>query len=197
MPCPLLIPFEAHRVTNETFRWFSEARFHPSGTKVIATKRYTSGRSLGAGEGWEYSVPSVSALREGLASTIEAGSGVRRVSRSLPRGWTSQQYGDQQIGPEQLIWNGDDSIIYSKDVVDPSEFTYSGGEVPLLSAHVPYFPRTDLYFGVTRCSQGYICYIRAQSHLWHNQDFSGCISRRCKSSRAVSRSTHSCICTPC
>ncbi|KAF8810077.1 hypothetical protein BYT27DRAFT_7162151 [Phlegmacium glaucopus] len=113
------------RVTNETFRWFSEARFHPSGTKVIATKRYTSSRSLGAGEGWEYSVPSVSALREGLTSTVKEGSGIRRVSRSLPQGWTSQEYGDQQIGPEQLIWNGDDSIIYSLDVMDASEFTYS------------------------------------------------------------------------
>ena len=35
----LLISREAQRITNETFRWFSEARFHPSGTKVIATKR--------------------------------------------------------------------------------------------------------------------------------------------------------------
>ena len=129
MSYSILIPCEAHRVTNETYRWFSDARFHPSGTKVIATKRYTSGRSLGAGEGWEYSVPSVGALREGLTSTIEAGSGVRRVSRSLPRGWTSQEYNDQQIGPEQLIWSGDDSIIYSKDVMDSSEFAYSKGKV--------------------------------------------------------------------
>ena len=131
----MLISREAHRVTNETFRWFSEARFHPSGTKVIATKRYTSSRSLGAGEGWEYSVPSLSALREGLPSIIEAGSGIRRVSRSLPRGWTSQEYNNQQIGPEQLIWNGDDSIIYSKDVMDASVFAYSKGEFPRFSMY--------------------------------------------------------------
>ncbi len=126
---PVLIPNEAHRVTNETYRWFSEARFHPFGTKVIATKRYTSSRSLGAGEGWEYSVPSLRALREGVIPTIEAGSGVRRVGRSLPRGWTSQEYNNQQIGPEQLIWNGNDSIIYSKDVMDSNEFAYSKGKV--------------------------------------------------------------------
>jgi hypothetical protein len=128
MPCLLLTSPEAQRVTNETFRWFSEARFHPSGTKVIATKRYTGSRSLGAGEGWEYSVPSVRDLREGLISTIEAGSGVRRVSRTLPRGWTSEEYNNQQIGPEQLMWNGDDSIIYSMDVMDPSAFEYSKGK---------------------------------------------------------------------
>ena len=141
IPCPLFISREARRVTNETFRWFSEARFHPSGTKVIATKRYTGSRSLGAGEGWEYSVPSVHNLREGSISTIEAGSGVRRVSRSLPRGWTSEDYNEQQIGPEQLIWKGDDSIIYSMDVMDSSVFEYSKGKVLLFPAYVHYFKR--------------------------------------------------------
>ena len=140
MSSPSLISCEARRVTNETFRWFSEARFHPSGTKAIATKRYTGSRSLGAGEGWEYSVPSVHDLREGLISTIEAGSGVRRVSRSLPPGW-SEDYNEQQIGPEQLIWNGDDSIIYSKDVMDGSEFEYSKGKVLLFPAYMHYFRR--------------------------------------------------------
>jgi hypothetical protein len=130
---------EAQRVTNETLKWFSEARFHPSGTKVIATKRYISSRSLGAGEGWEYSVPSVRDLREGLISTIEPGSGVCRVSRSLPRGWTSEEYNNQQIGPEQLIWNGDDSIIYSKDVKDPSVFDYRKGKTLSFSAYMHYF----------------------------------------------------------
>ena len=90
---------------------------------------------MGAGEGWEYHVPSVQDLREGIISSIEAGSGIRRVSRSLPRGWTSEEYNDQQIGPEQLIWNGNDSIIYSKDVMDPSVFEYSKGKALLLSAY--------------------------------------------------------------
>jgi len=117
----------AQRVTNETYRWVSDARFHPSGSKVIATKWYTSERSLGAGEGWEYSVPSLESLRK-APKTIEVGSGTRLLGRSLPAGWTSEDYGEVQIGPEQFIWNGNDGIIYSKNVVDdPSSFTYGKG----------------------------------------------------------------------
>jgi hypothetical protein len=102
----------AKRVTNETYRYITDARFHPSGTKVIATKWYTTQRSLGAGEGWEYPVDST-------------GSGERVVGRTLPLGWTNEQYGDQQIGPEQFIWRGQDSLIYAKNVRDVSEFSYS------------------------------------------------------------------------
>ncbi|GLB35482.1 putative amidohydrolase family protein [Lyophyllum shimeji] len=117
---------DAQRVTNETYRWVSDARFHPSGSKVIATKWYTSGRSLGAGEGWEYAVPSMEDLKSRKQRTIAAGDGKRVISRTLPPGWSADQYGDQQIGPEQFIWNRDgDSIIYSKNVRDPSTFTYS------------------------------------------------------------------------
>ncbi|KII89304.1 hypothetical protein PLICRDRAFT_109538 [Plicaturopsis crispa FD-325 SS-3] len=108
----------ARRVTNETYRWVSDARFHPSEDKVIATKWYTSSRSLGAGEGWEYSIPSVDTV-------IEPGSGKRLLGRSLPAGWTAAQYGDQQIGPEQFIWSGNDTLIYSKNVADASAFSYS------------------------------------------------------------------------
>lgn len=119
--------FEAHdspaqRVTNETYRWVSDARFHPSGTKVIATKWYTSSRSLGAGEGWQYLVP------DSKDDTIEAGSGSRVVGRTLPLGWSPERYGDQQIGPEQFIWRGDDTLIYSKNVADQDgRFQYSKG----------------------------------------------------------------------
>ncbi|KAF8968323.1 hypothetical protein BDZ97DRAFT_1655335 [Flammula alnicola] len=115
----------ARRVTNETYRWVTDARFHPSGSKVIATKWYTSERSLGAGEGWEYVVPSLKDLRVEGAQSIEAGSGTRLVSRTLPLGWAAASYGDQQIGPEQFIWKGNDSIIFAKNVVDSSYFTYS------------------------------------------------------------------------
>lgn len=114
-------------MTNETYRWVSDARFHPSGSKVIATKWYTSSRSLGAGEGWEYSVPSLEDLREGATRKIPEGSGQRILSRTLPLGWTSQDYGEQQIGPEQILYHANDSIIYSKNVVDESEFAYSKG----------------------------------------------------------------------
>ncbi|KAK0458565.1 uncharacterized protein EV420DRAFT_1629551 [Desarmillaria tabescens] len=106
----------AYRVTNETYRWVSDARFHPSGKKVIATKWYTSRRSLGAGEGWEYSIPAP-------GDDIQSGSGVRLVGRTLPAGF--EDYGEQQIGPEQLIWHGEDRVIFSKNVRDPTSFTYS------------------------------------------------------------------------
>ncbi|KAG2020880.1 amidohydrolase, variant 3 [Coprinopsis cinerea AmutBmut pab1-1] len=115
----------ALRVTNETYRWVSDARFHPSGTKVVATKWYTSSRSLGAGEGWEYEVPSLEDIRNGVQPQIPVGSGTRVLSRTLPRGWTSSDYGDQQIGPEQIIWCGNDSVIFSKNSVDSSRFSYS------------------------------------------------------------------------
>lgn len=121
---PYLTRYIAHRLTNETYRWVSDARFHPSGKKVIATKWYTSERSLGAGEGWEYPIPDF------FDSTIEAGSGKRLVSRTLPLGWGPEDYGDQQIGPEQLIWLGGDSLIYSKNVMDTTgQFTYSKGSL--------------------------------------------------------------------
>ena len=87
-----------------------------------------SERSLGAGEGWEYAVPSLQDLRSKRVSTIEVGSGSRIISRSLPLGWTAENYGDQQIGPEQFIWSGNDTLIFSKNVVDESEFSYSKGK---------------------------------------------------------------------
>ncbi|KAH8100212.1 hypothetical protein BXZ70DRAFT_893558 [Cristinia sonorae] len=110
----------AQRVTNETYRWVSDARFHPSGATVIATKWHTTyGRSLGAGEGWEYPVPSSD-------GHIESGAGKRVVSRSLPFGWSPEQYEGQQVGPEQLIWHGEDTLIYAKNVMDASgQFSYS------------------------------------------------------------------------
>jgi len=116
----------ARRVTNETYRYVSDARFHPSHSKVIATKWYTSGRSLGAGEGWEYIVPSVDEIEKG-GSAVDVGAGRRLVGRSLPVGWAPEQYGDQQIGPEQIIWKGEDTLIYAMNVQDESTFTYSKG----------------------------------------------------------------------
>ncbi|KAG5651504.1 hypothetical protein H0H81_008398 [Sphagnurus paluster] len=115
----------AQRVTNETYRWVSDARFHPFDSTIITTKWYTSSRSLGAGEGWQYHVPSADDLESHKERRVVAGEGSRIVSRSLPRGWSSEEYGDQQIGPEQHIWNGGDSIIYSKNIVDESAFAYS------------------------------------------------------------------------
>ncbi|OSD02024.1 hypothetical protein PYCCODRAFT_1435709 [Trametes coccinea BRFM310] len=112
--------YGAQRVTNETYRWVSDARFHPSGTKVVATKWYTSARSLGAGEAWEYDIPDVS------MTAIKAGSGKRLVGRTLPVGWPPAYYGEQQVGPEQFIWWGNDTLIFSKNVIDTNgAWTYS------------------------------------------------------------------------
>ncbi|KAJ7442290.1 hypothetical protein FB451DRAFT_1057716 [Mycena latifolia] len=112
--------YDVQRVTNETYRWVSDARFNPSGTHVIATKWYTSSRSLGAGEGWEYPVPDFADN-----STISAGSGARVLGRTLPSGWTSEMYEEQQIGPEQFIWRGEDSVIFSKNIRNDREYSYS------------------------------------------------------------------------
>lgn len=125
-------------MTNETYRWVSDARFHPSENKVLATKWYTSSRSLGAGEGWVYDVPSIEELSSATVDPppasqrhVEAGSGHRVVGRTMPRGWTVDQYGDQQIGPEQLIWKDETTIIYAKNAVDESNFQYSKGALYL------------------------------------------------------------------
>ena len=117
----------AQRVTNETYRWVSDARFHPSGSKVVATKWYTTSRSLGAGEGWEYPVPSLEDLRSANKRKVSSGSGRRVLSRSLPSGWAAEEYGEQQIGPEQILYHGSDSVIFSQNVIDDNEFTYSKG----------------------------------------------------------------------
>nr|GAT47344.1 predicted protein [Mycena chlorophos] len=114
---------DALRVTNETFRWVSDARFDAAGKHVLATKWITSSRSLGAGEAWEYEVPSLNAFAQ---KPIAAGSGKRVLGRSVPRGWTHEQTGEaQQIGPEQSIPFGADSVIFSKNVMDEFQFQYS------------------------------------------------------------------------
>ena len=128
----------AHRVTNETYRFITDARFHPSGTKVIASKWYTSSRSIPAGEGWQYEVPDVSYLRQynqNLEHPIDAGSGKRVIARTLPNGWSPEQYGDQQIGNEQFIWSGMDTIIYSKKTHQELSgiFEYSNGKNTLFT----------------------------------------------------------------
>lgn len=87
----------------------------------MATKWYTSSRSLGAGEGWEYQLPSGD-------ETIAVGSGKRLVGRTLPPGWSAEQYEEVQIGPEQFIWRGNDSLIFAKNVGNiDGYYTYSKG----------------------------------------------------------------------
>ncbi|KDQ18538.1 hypothetical protein BOTBODRAFT_52531 [Botryobasidium botryosum FD-172 SS1] len=112
--------FLARRITNETWRWVSDAHFHPSGRTVIATKWYTSWRTIPAGEGWQYDVPPPSSHTQPAEEQIQIkpDSGKRLLGRNLPLGWTPNQYGDQQVGREQFIWKDDDMVIYSMNVVD-------------------------------------------------------------------------------
>ena len=100
---------------------------------MIASKWYTSARSIPAGEGWQYDVPNVSDIYQSSQTSkhaIHAGDGKRIIARSLAVGWSSEQYGDQQIGNEQFIWRDKDTVIYSKKVYQERSgiFEYSGGE---------------------------------------------------------------------
>ncbi|EON77882.1 tolB protein precursor [Lunatimonas lonarensis] len=47
---------EARQVTKETFRLLNNATWMPDGNYLIARKHFTSGRSLGAGEMWQYHI---------------------------------------------------------------------------------------------------------------------------------------------
>ena len=143
-PAPL-----AYRITNETYRYITDPRFHPSGKKIIATKWYTGSRSLGAGEGWVYKLPASNSIL-GNKDTIRPGDGERLIGRTLPPGWSSEMYGEQQIGPEHCIWHGDDEVIYSKNIVDERSFTYSKSEHtrPTLRTASYLFCTADVHKGI-------------------------------------------------
>lgn len=156
----------------------SDARFHPSGKKIIATKWYTSDRSIPAGEGWEYEVPS-------SKTEIQAGSGQRVVGRTLPRGWDIEEYGELQVGPEQFIWNGEGGLIYAKNVIDESEFNYSKGQQrPGNILH----QRARLTF--CRRSFWHLFHIRAQLDDKRDRDTCFVVSGWCFATRAFERRAH-------
>jgi len=108
--------FSAQRVTNETYRYVTSARFHPSGSKIIASKWYTGRITIAASEGWLYDLPDLST--EQAPGSIQTGSGECVLGRTLPPGKTVDDYADQQIGPEQFIWYTEDTIIFAKNAVD-------------------------------------------------------------------------------
>ena len=88
----------AYRVTNETFRFVVNPRWHPSSQSIVGTKYYTASRSVGGGEIWLYEVPPA----DGERHAVGIGAGKRVASRTLPPGWSAQEYNEQQIGPEQV-----------------------------------------------------------------------------------------------
>ena len=53
-----------------------------------------------------------------MSDLIKSGSGKLLVGRTLPLGWGVESYEHQQVGPEQFIWSGNDTVIYSKNVGD-------------------------------------------------------------------------------
>ncbi|KAA1472917.1 hypothetical protein DENSPDRAFT_839311 [Dentipellis sp. KUC8613] len=107
----------ALRVTNETFRYITDARFHPSGTKIVATKWY-----MLAGEGWEYPVPDLSTY----GHKVKAGDGKRLIGRILPPEGKTEDFESLRVGPEQHLWRGSDSLIYAQNVKDiDGHFSYS------------------------------------------------------------------------
>ncbi|TRM63706.1 hypothetical protein BD626DRAFT_495129 [Schizophyllum amplum] len=112
---------DAMRVTNETFRFVSDPRWHPSGERIIAQKWFTGTITIPGGEGWIYTVPPQSAT---CYWTVSAGAGDRTVIRDLPRGWKSEDYNNVNLGPEQLLWWGNDAIIYSKNVQKDGGYEY-------------------------------------------------------------------------
>lgn len=162
----------AYRVTNESYRYVTDARFHPSGDKVVATKWYTSeARSIGAGEVWEYDVPSpedIDTAKPGKTGKIPANSGKFRIGRTLPAGWTAERYGDVQVGPEQGIWVSNDTIVYTKNIVDEpgGRFVYSKG----LSSNVVSSTLTQAWR--FRYSQRHIQYLLSQHHFRRKRQIS-------------------------
>lgn len=105
----------------------SGPRFHPSGSKVIATKWYTSTITIGTPEGWEYPVPSLSDLgAPAKPESIKPGSGSRVMGKTLPPGKTVDDYADQHVGPEQFVWRGDDCLIYARNIRDTYVYSAEG-----------------------------------------------------------------------
>src|SRR5690625_5830766 len=47
---------DARQLTSENFRLLNNAVWMPDGNSIIARKHFTSGRSLGAGEMWQYHI---------------------------------------------------------------------------------------------------------------------------------------------
>lgn len=106
----------AVRVTNETYRYITDARWHPAGDRVVATKWYTGRITIGGGEGWEYPLPSLSTPQS--PGSVKVASGRRLVERNLPPAWPVEDYNLNPVGPEQFIWAGDDALIYSMNTAD-------------------------------------------------------------------------------
>lgn len=91
----------ARQVTKEDFRLLNNAVWTPDGNYLIARKHFTSGRSLGAGEMWQYH--------------ITGGSGLQLTKRK----------NDQQDVNEPFVSADGKYLYYSEDVYPGGYFQYN------------------------------------------------------------------------
>ncbi|MBW2938161.1 amidohydrolase family protein [Aureisphaera sp. CAU 1614] len=92
---------DAKQVTKEDFRLLNNAVWTPDGNFLIARKHFTSGRSLGAGEMWQYH--------------ITGGSGLQLTKRK----------NDQQDVNEPFVSADGKYLYYSEDVYPGGYFQYN------------------------------------------------------------------------
>lgn len=92
---------DAKQVTKENFRLLNNATWMPDGNYLVARKHYTSGRSLGAGEMWQYH--------------ITGGSGIQ----------LTQRRNDQKDVNEPVISPDGKYMYYSEDVTSGNVFEYN------------------------------------------------------------------------
>jgi len=91
----------ARQVTKENFRLLNNAYWMPDGQYLVARKHFTSGRSLGAGEMWQYH--------------ITGGSGIQLTKRK----------NDQQDVNEPCVSPDGRYLYYSEDVYPGGFFQYN------------------------------------------------------------------------
>jgi len=92
---------DAKQVTKEKFRLLNNSYWMPDGNYLVARKHFTSGRSLGAGEIWQYH--------------ITGGSGIQLTKRK----------NDQQDVNEPCISPDGKYLYYSEDVYPGGFFQYN------------------------------------------------------------------------
>jgi len=92
---------DAKQITKESFRLLNNATWMPNGNFLIARKHFTSGRSLGAGEMWQYH--------------ITGGSGIQLTKRK----------NDQQDVNEPVVSPDGKFLYYSEDVAPGGAFEYN------------------------------------------------------------------------
>jgi len=92
---------DAEQVTKEKFRLLNNSYWMPNGNYLVARKHFTSGRSLGAGEIWQYH--------------ITGGSGIQLTKRK----------NDQQDVNEPCISPDGKYLYYSEDVYPGGFFQYN------------------------------------------------------------------------